>query len=449
LNYLPHTPEDRAAMLAALGIDAVDPLFEDIPPAVRLDRPLRLAPALTEMELEAYFSRLGAQNRSAAELICFLGGGATDRYSPALVAEVMGRAEFLTAYTPYQPEISQGTLQAIYEFQTMIAELTGMDLAQASMYDGATAAAEAAMLAAASTGRRRVVVSGLVHPASLAVIRTYAVGRGLEVVVASEAGRSGRTDLQAVEASLTPDTACLVVQEPNHLGALEPVAEAAELAHRAGALLVAQVDPISLAVLEPPGAWGADVAVGEGQALGLPLAYGGPYLGFFAARESLVRRLPGRLAGATYDRRGKRGYVLTFQTREQHIRRERATSNICTNQGLLALGAAVYLAALGPRGLAEAAERSLALAHLAADRLASLPGVSLAIDGPFFDEFPVRTAAPPAKVAETLLRHGILGGTDLGVDLPVRAGDLLFAVTERRTEAEVDRLVAAMAEATA
>lgn len=448
MSYLPLTDEERRTMLEAIGVPDVAALYADVPASVRLHRPLRLPPALPEDRLMAEFRRLAARNRDCETLTCFLGGGSTDRFIPALVSEVIERAEFLTAYTPYQAEISQGTLQAIYEYQTLVAELTGMEIAQASMYDGASAVAEAASLAKAATGRSRAVVLDSVDPMSRAVLATYAHGRNMSVVTVPAAA-DGVADLAAVRAAVDGDTACLIVQDPNFFGLYEEVEALTAIAHEHGALLIAQVDPIALAVTSPPGAWGADVAVGEGQPLGVPMGFGGPYLGFFAAREALVRRLPGRLAGATYDRLGRRGYVLTFQTREQHIRREKATSNICTNQGLLALAACVYLAALGPQGLVEAAERSLALAHEAARQIAALPGFSLASSRPFFDEFVVRppSGVTPAHVERTLLRHGIVGGTDLGEDYPGRAGELLFAVTERRTLEDVERLVAALKEA--
>jgi glycine dehydrogenase subunit 1 len=448
MSYLPHTAEDRRAMLDALGLDSVDRLFADVPASVRLDRPLALPAGLSEAALLRRLGDFAGQNQGTDRLVSFLGGGATDRFVPSMVGQAVGRAEFLTAYTPYQAEISQGTLQAIWEFQTMMAELTGMDLAQASMYDGASAVAEAALLAAASTGRHRVVVLRSVDPQSRAVLATYASGRGLEVVTVDE-GEDGRADLRAVAAALDGETAALVVQDPNFLGLIERAPELAMLAHERGALAVAQVDPIALALLSPPGVWGADIAVGEGQSLGLALGFGGPYLGFFAARESLVRRLPGRLAGATYDTEGRRGFALTFQTREQHIRREKATSNICTNQGLLALAASVYLASLGPAGLHEAAERSLALAHTAARRIAALPGFALASPAPFFDEFLVRAPADAATVEAALLRHGLVGGSDVGDDYPARRGQLLFAVTEQRTEADIERLVSALKEVAA
>jgi glycine dehydrogenase subunit 1 len=446
VSYLPHTPQDRKAMLQVVGVGDVEELYQDLPPQLRLKRDLHLPPALGEEALERTLGELAARNATTRSHVCFLGGGATDRFLPSLVEEVISRAEFLTSYTPYQPEVSQGTLQAIYEFQTMVAELTGMEIAQASMYDGASAVAEAVSLAKAVTGRSKAVVLRSVDPASRGVLRTYGMGRGIQVVEVGDRG-DGTADLSALEAAVDEDTCAVVVQDPNFFGYLEPCPEVAELAHRKGALAVAQVDPVALALISPPGEWGADVAVGEGQPLGIPLGFGGPYLGFFAARESLVRRLPGRLAGATYDRHGRRGFVLTFQTREQHIRREKATSNICTNQGLLALAACVYLASLGPQGLREVALRSLSAAHELARRIRTLPGYRLVSDAPFFDEFLVTAPVPSSRVQEVLLRHGILGGTDVGADYPERAGQLLFAVTERRTPQDLDRLVEALKEA--
>lgn len=445
MSYLPNTDAERAGMLAAVGVARIEDLFADIPEAVRLKGSLDLPPALGEDRLLATFRRLAGKNRHAEEMPCFLGGGSTDRFIPSLVAEVIERAEFLTAYTPYQAEISQGTLQVIYEFQTLMSELTGMEIAQASMYDGASAVAEAASLAQAATGRRRAVVMESVDPMSRGALQTYARGRNMTVVTVPSAP-DGTADLAAVRTAIDDDTACVILQDPNFFGLYEEVEALAECAHARGALVVAQVDPVAMAVVTPPGVWGADVAVGEGQPLGVPMGYGGPYLGFFAARESLVRRLPGRLVGATYDTRGRRGYVLTFQTREQHIRREKATSNICTNQGLLALAACVYLAALGPEGLREAAHRSIALSHEAARGIAALPGFSLATNRPFFDEFAVRLpdGVTPHALERALLDEGILGGSDLGVDYPERRGQVLFAVTERRTLDEVRALVRAL-----
>ncbi len=448
MSYLPHTDHDRREMLKAVGVREVEELYRDVPHNVRFSGSLDLPPGLSEGRLFESFSRLAARNRDAEETLCFLGGGSTDRYIPALVQEVIERAEFLTAYTPYQAEISQGTLQVIYEFQTLMAELTGMEIAQASMYDGASAVAEAASLARAATGKSRVVVLESVDPMSRGVLATYARGRNMSVVTVP-ASEDGAADLARVAQAVDENTACVVFQDPNFYGLYEEVEALTEEAHRKGALAIVQVDPFALAVVTPPGEWGADVAVGEGQSLGVPMGFGGPYLGFFAARESLVRRLPGRLAGATYDRLGHRGYVLTFQTREQHIRREKATSNICTNQGLLALAACVYLAALGPNGLREAAVRSIALSHEAARRITTLPGFSLASQRPFFDEFVVRLpeGLTPDVVEKTLLRHSIVGGTDLGTEDPKRRGELLFAVTERRTLADVESLVEALKEA--
>lgn len=444
--YLPHTEADRREMLSALGLDGVDALFADIPAEVRLNRPLDLPPGLSEPEAVAWIGGLAARNAGPGRFTCFLGGGAYDHHVPAAVGHIVSRGEFLTSYTPYQAEISQGTLQAIYEYQSMICALTGMDAANASIYDGASALAEAALMACRVTGRRRLLVSTAVHPAHRRVLKTYASGPGLPLEEVP--ARGGATDPAALEAALAlgEPPAAVIVQEPNYLGLLEPVEELAAAARAAGALFVAGVDPLSLGLLEPPAAYGADIAVGEGQPLGLGLNFGGPYLGFLAAREAFLRQIPGRIAGRTVDARGRRGFVLTLQAREQHIRREKATSNICSNQALMALAATVYLSLMGPDGLRRAAELCLEKAHYAADRLTAIPGVSLAFDRPFFKEFPLRLPRSAAAVQAGLRERGLLAGPDLSPLGPELADCLLVAVTEKRTRAEIDALAAALEE---
>lgn len=426
-------------MLSALGLTKPEDLFRDIPAGVRLSRPLRLAPGLTEMEVLGHLQGLAGANDGARHT-CFLGGGAYDHYVPAAVPSLASRGEFATSYTPYQPEVSQGTLQAIYEFQSMVCALYGLDVANASVYDGATALGEAALLAARATGRRRLLVSRAMHPAHRQVLATYANGSGLLVDEIPVAG--GHTDLLALKERLGADVAAVLLQEPNYFGLLEPVEGAGALAHEAGALYVVSADPLSLGLLNPPGSYGADVAVGEGQPLGVGLHFGGPYVGLLAVREALMRQVPGRIVGATVDDRGRRGFVLTLQAREQHIRRERATSNICTNQALVALRTTIYLSLLGREGLRQVATLCLEKAAYAARRLAAVPGYSLAFEGPFFREFVLRCPRPAEEVAAALAEEGFLVGPGLGRHHPELSDCLLVAVTEQRSRQEIDRLAA-------
>jgi len=435
LPYIANTEADRQAMLAAIGVASVEELFADIPAEFRIGE-LGLPPALSEPELMRELSALAGRNRPVDGMPCFLGGGAYRHFIPSVVGEVIGRSEFATAYTPYQPEISQGTLQTIFEFQSMVCELTAMDVANAGMYDGASALAEACLMAAAISGRRRIALLSTVHPHYQAVVRTYAFGRGLAVDVMPPDGLA-----------LSEEHACLAVQQPNFFGYFLPDAEALERAVRAaGALFIVSADPISLGLFRPPGEYGADVVVGEGQSLGSPLNFGGPYLGLFACRQQYLRQMPGRIVGRTSDAQGRTGYVLTIQTREQHIRRERATSNICTSQQLVALAATVYLAAMGKQGLRQVAELCYHKAHYAAQRIARLPGYSLAFDGFFFKEFVVRcpsASGGPSELNRALLERGIVGGLD--VSQYVENG-LLLCVTEMNTREEIGRLVEALAE---
>ncbi len=426
MSYIPHTEADRRAMLKRVGVTSIDELFDEIPAAVRLKRPLAIDLGLTQMEVEAELNRLSAAN-AAATATCFAGGGAYDRYIPAAERSLLQRGEFLTAYTPYQAETSQGTLQFTFEFQSLMCELTGMEVANASMYDGSTAAAEAAAMARAATGRHAVAVSAGLNPEYRQVIDTYA--EGLEFPVRD---------------SVDGETAALIVPQVDFLGRLVDVTAAAKQAHDAGALLVVVTDPSLLGVLEAPGHLGADIVVGDGQTLGLPMSYGGPSFGFFASKMDLVRRMPGRIVGIAHDHDGRRGFVLTLQAREQHIRRAKATSNICTNQAYCALAATIYLTLLGPQGLREVGELSYQKAHYAAEQLSRVPGVRLAHpDAPFFCEFAMR--APKPMVAP-LLERGYLVGPDLGRWFPDLKDAFLVAVTEKRTKAEIDGLVAAVRE---
>jgi glycine dehydrogenase subunit 1 len=447
MRYLPTTPQNQRAMLDVIGAASVEELLTKIPPKARLSRPLQLPPALAETDLVRELRALAGQDADADSYVCFLGGGAYDHYVPSPINHIVSRGEFFTAYTPYQPEASQGTLRTIYEYQTMIAELTGMDVANASIYDGASSLAEAALMAQAVTGRTEVVLAGGLNPLYRRVVATYGEGPGLRLrdVPAPE----GVVDPAAVRKAVGAKTAALVVQSPNFYGCLEDVAAAGELAHAAGAMLVVVADPVNLGVLEAPGRQGADIVVGDGQGLGVPLSYGGPYLGVFAAKHEFVRRMPGRLVGATVDMDGRRGFTLTLQTREQHIRRAKATSNICTNVALCALMATVYLAILGKRGLVRAGELSTAKAHYAAERLARVPGVSLRFAAPFFKEFTLRLPKSPERVVARLARHRILGGVPLKTFDRRLKDCLLVAVTEKRTRDEIDAFAAALAEAVA
>jgi glycine cleavage system P protein (glycine dehydrogenase) subunit 1 len=440
VSYLALTDADREAMLDAIGVSSVEELFADLPEGVRLRRELDLPPALTEQELTAYFESLAAQNAHVGAELSFLGAGMYDHYVPAIVDAVLQRGELLTAYTPYQPELSQGVLQSIFEYQTAICELTGMDVSNASGYDGTTVAADACFVAKHATGRSKVVVTEATNPQVRQVVKTYAPGFGLEVVEVPH--RDGSTDPDEVREAAT-DAACVIFQQPNFFGVLEPAPELAAAANDAEALAIAHVDPISLGVLEAPGNYGCAVAVGEGQAAGNYLSYGGPHYGFLAARTEFIRRMPGRIVGETTDAAGNRGYVLTLQTREQHIRREKATSNITTNQTLLALGGLVYLSWLGPEGLREVGETCMALAEHAKGRL----GRPLAFaDKPTFKEFAVRVARPAQEVVREARERGVHPGYALGRDYPGLDDVLLVALTEKRTPDEIDRLATVLDE---
>jgi len=443
MPYIPHSDADREAMLKAIGVRSIEALFEDVPEHARFPE-LNLPPALSEMEVRWELESLAAANFTTADGPCFLGAGAYRHYVPAVVDAVLRRGEFYTAYTPYQPEISQGTLQAIFEYQTMICELTGMEVSNASHYDGATATAEAVITAVNvhRLKRRRVVVSRWVHPEYRAVVRTYTRGMGLNIVGDEDGGSVGVADL------LDEETACLIVQYPDFLGRFEDLTGLAEAAHAVGALFIVVTDPIALGMLRPPGEFGADIVVGEGQGMGAGLNYGGPYLGFFATRMKYVRKMAGRLVGQTVDAEGERGFVLTLSTREQHIRREKATSNICTNQGLVALAAAVYMAALGRCGMRQVAELCYHKAHYAADRIDELEGFTVLRDRPFFKEFVVRCPRPVEVINDFLLDEwGIIGGYDLGRDYPELRDHMLVCVTEMNPREEIDLLVEALQEA--
>jgi glycine dehydrogenase subunit 1 len=440
--YTLNTPDDRKAMLEAIGAGSVEDLFAPVPRELRLNRPLAVPPALSEQELTQHLAGLAARNQSADDAVCFLGGGAYDHFVPAVVDAVAGRSEFYTAYTPYQAEASQGTLQAIFEYQTLVCQLTGFDIANASLYDGGTAVAEAVIMALGVTGRTgQVLIAESVHPEYRQVLATYLAN--LKIPLVTLPTPNGYLDPDDLKKAVTDQTAAVVVQHPNFFGSLEEAEALAAAAKSKGAVFIVSFDPISLGLLKRPADYGADIAVAEGQSLGTPLLYGGPYLGILACRKEFVRQVPGRLVGQTVDRHGSRCWVLTLQTREQHIRREKATSNICTNQGLLALRAAVYLSALGPQGLKETAELCLRKAHYAAQQLTKLPGVSLRFDRPFFKEFAVRTTAKVGPLLVQLREAGYHAGLPLGRWYPGLADSFSVAVTEKRTKAEIDGLAAA------
>ncbi|HVN15532.1 MAG TPA: aminomethyl-transferring glycine dehydrogenase subunit GcvPA, partial [Anaerolineales bacterium] len=435
MTYIPISPKERDAMLATIGVKTLDDLFKDVPAKHRFPK-LDLPPALTEMEAAAELAEIASSNEQVrGDLISFLGAGMYNHYIPAVVDHILRRGEFYTAYTPYQPEISQGTLQAIFEYQSLISALTGMEVSNASHYDGATATAEAVNLAWAQFRgkRKKVVVSPTVHPQYREVIRTYTQGMELET-----AGDDPNTDLEsspdALVSQIDNNTMMVIVQYPDFFGRIYDYTKLIESAHSKGALVCVVANPIALALFKTPGDMGADIVVGEGQPLGIPMWYGGPSLGFFATKKSFVHKMAGRLVGETMDTRGQRAYVLTLTAREQHIKRERATSNICTNQGLLALASAVYMSVLGKSGMKQVAELCYHKAHYAAKQLSQIKGMGLCFTEPFFHEFALCVNQPADEVNEHLLEHGILGGYDLGQDYPSLKNHLLIAVTEMNTK---------------
>ncbi len=442
MRYVLNTDQDRREMLGRMGIGSLEELFGDVPPEVRLKRPLDLPHPMAETELSRHLRELSGANRSLDEYACFLGAGAYDHYVPQIVDQLLLRSEFYTAYTPYQAEISQGTLQAIFEYQSLVCALTGMDAANASMYDGASALAEGVLMACEETRRKKVIVSNAVHPEYRLTMATYLKYREIEMVECPQSG--GVTDLEALEGLLDTRTAAVVIQQPNFFGCLEQAPQAGELARRHNALFVVCADPVSLGILEAPGEYGADIVAGEGQGLGNHLSFGGPYLGFLACRQKMVRRMPGRLVGQTVDKHGRRGFVLTIQAREQHIRRGKATSNICSNQALCALAATIHLCLLGKEGLRRVAELCLHKAHYAHRLITAVKGVESTFKAPFFKEFSVRLPEEPAVAGRRLLEKGIIAGLDLGRFYPEYSGHMLFCCTETRAREEIERLAAGL-----
>ncbi|MBB6444897.1 aminomethyl-transferring glycine dehydrogenase subunit GcvPA [Bacillus benzoevorans] len=437
-RYLPMTEEDKKAMLSAIGVSSVAELFSDIPEQVQFKGEYNIKKVKSEPALLKELSQMAAKNADLRSNTCFLGAGVYDHYIPVIVDHVISRQEFYTAYTPYQPEISQGELQAIFEYQTMICELTGMDVANSSMYDGGTALAEAAMLSCGQTKRKKVLVSSSVHPESKEVLRTYAKGQRIEVVEIPH--KNGLTDVEALKGLLDENIAAVLVQYPNFFGAVEPLKELEEVIHGAKALMVVSSNPLALGILTPPGKFGADIVVGDAQPFGIPTAFGGPHCGYFAVTSKLMRKVPGRLVGQTSDEKGQRGFVLTLQAREQHIRREKATSNICSNQALNALAASVSMTALGKKGVREMAAANIKKTEYAKQALKQ-KGIQVVFEGPTFNEFVVKLNKSIKEINQDLLKKQIIGGYDLGRNYPELANHMLIAVTELRTKEEIDNFV--------
>ena len=445
MSYIPNTEADRVRMLEAIGAASVADLFSNISEDIRARADFDgVPPALDDIALRKHLQALAGRNADMDRFPCFLGAGIYDHYIPPAVGHVIGRSEFYTAYTPYQPEVSQGILQSIYEFQTLVCQLTGMEIANASLYDGATALAEGALMACDLQKRARIVMASSVHPAFRQTVRTYLPLRGEDVTEFAHDLETGRLDPDALQAALTDDTACVLVQQPNFFGVVEDLPALADAAHARGALLVVNIDPVALGLLQTPGDAGADIVVGEGQGLGCAPGFGGPGLGLFACRKEYVRRLPGRIVGGTVDRDGTRAYTMTLRTREQDIRRDQATSNICTNQALMALAATVHLSSLGKWGMAQVANLCLQKAHYAHDRITALPGYEPVFSGPFFKEFAVRCPDDPVAINKHLLDAGILGGLPLVSHYPGMENAMLLCVTEMRSKDEIDALVAAL-----
>jgi glycine dehydrogenase subunit 1 len=445
MNYVPLAESERREMLKALGLASADLLFDALPSEL-LFPDIPIQPALTEMEAVAELEALATRNQSVQGVPFFLGAGAYRHFIPAAIGALTSRAEFATSYTPYQPEVSQGTLQALFEFQSLICNLTGMEVTNASVYDGATAMAEAALMAMRLTGRGRIVISGSVHPHYREALRAYTAPRGVEIRESwVRPGDDGLIE-DDVAAFVDGETACCIVSQPTFFGEIRDLSNVVAAAHEHGALVIEVYNPTSLGLLKPPAAWGVDIAVGEGQPLGVPLSFGGPYVGLMSCRQDLVRQLPGRIVGQAADGEGRRGFVLTLQAREQHIRREKATSNICTSQGLIALMATMYLSLLGPEGMRSVAEACWQTTRYAAEQIGEIRGVKILTPRPFFHEFAISTPLPARGVNLRLAEQGIIGGYDLGRSYPDLADGLLLCCTEMTTREQVDRFAGALAE---
>jgi glycine dehydrogenase subunit 1 len=438
MAYVPNTDKDREIMFQAIGIKSLDELVENIPEMIRLKKELNLPEPLSEFEAVRHLKNLSGKNVTAATHTCFMGAGAYDHYIPAIVSSVLEKPEFKTAYTPYQAEVSQGTLQAMYEFQSMICTLTGMEVANASMYDGASALAEACLMSNANNRKIEFLIAGKLNPNYFKVLKTTGQGRNLKFMeIISE---DGTCDLEELKSNINENTSAVILQQPNTYGNLEDADEIGKIAHEKDLMFIACVDPISLGILKTPGEYNADIVVGEGQPLGLPLSFGGPYLGFFATKQKYVRKIPGRISGVTKDVDGNRGFVLTLQTREQQIKREKATSNICTNQGLCMLAATVYMSAMGKLGIREVAKQCFNKAHYLAEKITQIQGFKLFNNKPFFKEFLVLTPVPASEIIDKACKNGILAGVDTARYQDCKQG-LLIAVTEKRTKQEMDEFV--------
>lgn len=442
--YIPNTEKEVEKVLKILSIDSMDKLFTDIPDKVKLNRDLNLEKGLSELEVEKRMKDLAGKNKSIEELTCFLGAGSYDHYIPSIIKHILLRGEFFTAYTPYQPELSQGTLQGIFEYQSMICNLTGMEVSNSAMYDGATATVEAAMMAIDNTKRKTIVVSSTVNPETRAVLNTYLKYRGYNLVEIDE--NEGSTDFEKLKASLNKDVAAVIIQSPNFFGVIEDAEEIVKSIHDNKSIFIMNVDPISLGILKSPGEIGADIVVGDAQCFGSNMSFGGPGLGFLNTTKKLMRKMPGRIAGQTDDGYGNRGFVLTLQAREQHIRREKATSNICSDQTLVSIGAAIYMATLGKKGIKEVALQCLNKSHYALEKLTQSGKYKKAFDKPFFKEFVIKADNCPCDINNKLLENNILGGYNLGKNYPKYKDSMMLCVTEKRTKEDIDKLVKVMEE---
>ena len=442
--YIPNTEKEVEKILKILSIDSMDKLFTDIPDKVKLNRDLNLEKGLSELEVEKRMKDLAGKNKSIEELTCFLGAGSYDHYIPSIIKHILLRGEFFTAYTPYQPELSQGTLQGIFEYQSMICNLTGMEVSNSAMYDGATATVEAAMMAIDNTKRKTIVVSSTVNPETRAVLNTYLKYRGYNLVEIDE--NEGSTDFEKLKASLNKDVAAVIIQSPNFFGVIEDAEEIVKSIHDNKSIFIMNVDPISLGILKSPGEIGADIVVGDAQCFGSNMSFGGPGLGFLNTTKKLMRKMPGRIAGQTDDGYGNRGFVLTLQAREQHIRREKATSNICSDQTLVSIGAAIYMATLGKKGIKEVALQCLNKSHYALEKLTQSGKYKKAFDKPFFKEFVIKSDNCPCDINNKLLENNILGGYNLGKNYPKYKDSMMLCVTEKRTKEDIDKLVKVMEE---
>tara|TARA_B100000315_G_scaffold240810_1_gene260997 strand:+ start:312 stop:1661 length:1350 start_codon:yes stop_codon:yes gene_type:complete len=441
MRYIPATESDTKEMLKEIGIDSVGELFQSIPKSLRLNNDLNLSPAMSEMELTRHLEKIASGNNDVERYSSFLGAGCYKHFIPAVINHIASRSEFYTSYTPYQPEISQGTLQAIFEFQSLICMLTEMEVANASMYDGATSLAEAALMGSRITKRKELIISHAIHPEYRKVLNTYLSNLDIKIKTAPIT-EEGLTDLNWIEKEISDNCAAVILQNPNFFGIIENIGPFSEVAHNKGALQIINIaEPVSLGILKPPGQMGADIVTGEGQPLGIPMNFGGPSLGLFATRDKFVRNMPGRLAGETVDSTGRRGYVLTLATREQHIRRERATSNICTNQGLCALMTAVYLTIMGKNGMKEVAEQNIRKANYAKKRLSEVKGVEIKFPGRIFNEFVIKTKKSPAEINSHLLKHSIIGGLDLEQYYADLKNCMLICVTEYSRRDEIDKMI--------